>query len=509
MNAKLSLCTIRTAAVLAALLCSAAASYCQTYAGATAANFWYLGSNAAGIRCDTSVSASDASLYAGIETGKFKSSSQATFCWRAGASARTLMHLEKFSMKGAFSFEQFQGEGMAGSMFITPASYPVDLIEFTPGTKTKQTYSFDGGISVDLTPNLRLGGELDFTSANYSKRKDLRHTNYRLDLTFSPGIVWHSGDLALGVNYIFHRETETVTAEQVGTGESSYYAFLDKGLLYGAYEVWTGGGLHLSEAGVSGFPVVENSHGIGLQAGWKDFFAEARLSRSNGRTGEKQQVWFRFPGTSARLVAGYRIKGENASQTIKAELTWRRRTNFETVLEKVTSGGVSTVEEHGSNQVYDRSDWRLTPSWALSARKFSLDASLVLASAYETSTAMYPYLNSQKYYTLLARVGGSIKAGRFTPALALSYGNGFWTTSEAVADTGSGATSEPYKLETYWLGQMDYITACQLRLEPSLRFSIGHGMYVGADALIVKAFNLQLIKGEWRTRAFLRFGYNF
>ena len=509
MNAKPRVCTIRTALVLAAALCFAVTSAARGYGAAMASNFWNAGTNPVGIRQDTTASGSLAEAYAGIETGGFKSSSQSTTGWRAGAKAYTLVHLQKFSMRGSFTFEHFQGEGMAGSMFITPATYPVDVIEFTPGSKTRQTYTFDGGVSVDITPNLRIGGGMNFLSANYSKRKDLRHTNYRLEMDVTPGVVWHDGDLSLGLNYILHRETETVTAEQVGTGESSYYAFLDKGLLYGAYEVWTGGGVHLDEAGVSGFPVAMTSHGAAVQLGLRDFFAEARVSRSQGTVGEKQQVWFRFPGISAGLTVCGKIRSGEALHTLKAELSWRDHTNYETVLEKVTSGGVSTVTEHGSNLIYDRQDWRLTPSWAFSKGALKLSASLALTYNSETSTAMYPYVNTQDTYTFLANAGGSLRLGRFTPGLTVSWGDGFWTSSSDVSDPDSGAEGEPYRLQNYWAGQMDYITASQIRLSPSLRFDLGRGMYLAADAMILKAFNLEIIKGEWRTRAFLRFGYNF
>ena len=90
-------------------------------------------------------------------------------------------------------------------MFIHPGFYPVDILEFTPGRKDLQTYAFMGGIAKDIAPCWRIGGKIDFTSANYSKRKDLRHTNYRLDLKVAPSIMYHSDDYAIGFSYILAR----------------------------------------------------------------------------------------------------------------------------------------------------------------------------------------------------------------------------------------------------------------------------------------------------------------
>ena len=74
--------------------------------------------------------------------------------------------------------------------------------------------------------------------------------------------------------YILWKTSESVEAEQVGIAESSYNAFLDKGLMYGIYSIWTGSGLHIEEDGVKGFPVKDLSHGAALQAQYKGLFAE-------------------------------------------------------------------------------------------------------------------------------------------------------------------------------------------------------------------------------------------
>ena len=43
----------------------------------------------------------------------------------------------------------------------------------------------------------RIGGTIDIENENYTKRKDLRHSNYRLDMTFVPSLMWHKGDKLL------------------------------------------------------------------------------------------------------------------------------------------------------------------------------------------------------------------------------------------------------------------------------------------------------------------------
>ena len=179
---------------LCLLLCSMAVS-AQTYERVLRGNLWNDSQNITGVRQDT-VSRSYAELFAGYEGGEFRDPSQARQGWSAGAVTASIRHLEKMTLKGSFSFIQTEGYDMCGSMSIHPGFYPVDVLEFTPGRKTLQTYAFDGGISYDVAPNWRIGAMMDFEAANMAKRKDLRHDNLWLDMTVSPGLMYHAGDFA-------------------------------------------------------------------------------------------------------------------------------------------------------------------------------------------------------------------------------------------------------------------------------------------------------------------------
>lgn len=474
-------------------------------AAAGAQNLWLDGSNINGIRQDTTRTPSVAEIYGNYIGGGFKSSSQPTSAWTAGARANATKHLRKFSMKGSFAFEQFEGQGMAGSMFITPGTYPVDVIEFTPGRKTRQKYSFDGGISVDIAPGLRIGAKMDFLSANYTKRKDIRHTNYRLDMTFAPGIQYYGDDWAVGLNYIFHRDAETISAEQIGTAETSYYAFLDKGIVYGAYELWNGSGLHLTEAGVNGFPVKRNAHGFAAQFSYRNFFSELDYRHPDGTIGEKQFIWYRFPADEVALRLGYKY----GAHTVKLTGKYKHEENNETVLEKISSGGVTNVTEHGSNLIYIKEYCSVRPEYSYASKAFRLGASLDLAWTAEQTSQMYPYIYTQDMFQVLAKVYAFVPVKGFLPGLALSYGDGFYSNDSRLASETSGVTTEPYHLERYWLGQMEYLTVRKVVVSPSLRYTFGMGLYLEAAANVLKAFNLEIIKGDVRCDATLKLGYKF
>lgn len=173
------------------LLCIVYGVSAQTYDIIERRNSWNTGKNVTGIRMD-SISSSYAELYGKNNHGDFHHSYEAEKSWNAGAIAKSITHLKGYSLTGSFSFDHTSGKDMSGSMFIQPGFYPVDILEFTPGRKDLQRYAFMGGIASDIAPNWRLGGKIDFAASNYSKRKDLRHTNYRLDLKVAPSVMYHS-----------------------------------------------------------------------------------------------------------------------------------------------------------------------------------------------------------------------------------------------------------------------------------------------------------------------------
>ena len=108
-------------------------------------NPWNGGPNAAGIRQD-SLSRSYAEIYFTKENGGMTGHSSSDDSWNAGARTESVRHLKKVSFAGGFGYDYFDGRNMCGSMFTEPGYYPVDILEFTPGRKIREDYTFTGGV---------------------------------------------------------------------------------------------------------------------------------------------------------------------------------------------------------------------------------------------------------------------------------------------------------------------------------------------------------------------------
>ncbi|MCM1176286.1 MAG: hypothetical protein NC308_03315 [Clostridium sp.] len=477
-----------------------------TYGRAIRNNLWNDGSNIAGIRQD-SVTISNAEIGAMYESGDFRQTWQPEEKWSAGAMARTMVHLKRFSMAGSFSFAHSENYGACGSMMVHPGFYPVDIMEFTPGRKTLQKYSFDGGISYDIGSHWRIGGKIDFTSYNYSKRKDLRYTDYCLDMEVSPGIMWHSGDFAVGLNYLYARNYETIKAEQIGTKASSYYAFLDKGLMYGAYEVWESDGVHLAESGINSFPVKENIHGVALQTQYRGIFAEVSYRHSAGSIGEKQSIWFNFPGNEVSVKAGWQF-GHAVRHSLRLGFDWKRQFNDENVMEKVTSGGVTTTNIYASNRIYERTGCAVSPEYELVAGRWELLAGAEASFDGQVSAQKYPYLYVRNTAEYSVHADALVHLWRFDLGAGVSFSGGTWNEDSRTVDTGVQA-SGPYRYEEYFLLQKEYMTADVIGARLKLRYNILHGLYVEASGGVQHAFGIEHLAGTDRWRAGFGIGYTF
>lgn len=494
--------------LLAGLLLGCTAASAQPFERIVRRNFWNDGHNATGLRAD-SVTISFAELYGGTTHGGFRDFSDPAQAWRIGAVGRTITHLERISLAGLFSFEHAQGSGMSGSMFIRPGFYPVDALEFTPGEKSLQTYAFTGGIAADAAPRWRIGAKIEFTSQNYAKRKDLRHTNYRLDMTVAPGIMYHAGKGAVGANYLFRKNGETITAEELGGTVANYYAFLDKGLMFGVNELWTGSGVHLNEAGVDGFPLSETSHGAAVQATWGGFYAEAEYLHGAGRAGEKQTVWFEFPSHSVTVRAAWRFDGGGAMHFLRLRVAWSRQTNYENVLSQQTVNGVTTTNVLGSNRIFEREGLCVNPEYEATGDRGEFRGGAKISMCERLASHMYPYLFRQSIVASRVYASGMLHFGRFELRLGAAFFTGRLTEEEELLDGGIEAGDPPTRLTACYDLQNEYLSAPRCSAALSLRHNLRCGLYFEAAAEWTHGFDLRCIDGADRWMETLKIGYTF
>lgn len=474
-------------------------------------NYYIGGNNIAGMRMDT-VSVSQALVQGSYTFGENRKGFEAPQTWSVSAGAASIYHLQKFSMYGSFSFTQAMGYRMLTSMMINPGRFPVDVLEYTPGTKSRQNYAFAGGISVDVAPRWRVGARVDFSATNYAKLKDLRYTDYGLDFNLRPGFQYLGDKFTIGAALSVVRNAETIRAEQVGESETAYYAFLNKGSWYGVRQIWTGGGVHLSETGIYGFPVAENGAGASVQLQYSGLYAEAAYLHTAGKVGEKDAVWFVFPVDKFNLALAWRQRSKSGTvHTVRLDAGFKNTILDEAVMDKVTEGGVTIRHTYAWNTIQRKRNYNVMASWTgVKAGTFQARAHVMLMQEDLAATIQYPRIDTHRLQ--MFNINGSLAwfFGRnWSLDLTAIYGMGFYKENTVLASADVTSPTElyrsPYDYEK-WLLQSTkpYVS---LKLAP--RYTFPMNLYLSVDiATEYKVLPVEL-KNCFRTTAGLSLGYIF
>ena len=495
----------RLAVCLSGIVLGLAAGAQSRYETLIRVNPWNSGVNAAGMRQD-STAFSNAEAGGVYRSGDFRSLSDAASEWAASAQARTLTHLEKFSMRGAFSFEDREAYDACGSMMMGSGRFPVDVLEFTPGRKTYQTYNMYGALSVDVAPQWRVGAGLDFTSRNAAKLKDLRYTGYALDMQVAPSVMYCDGDFAAGVSAIYERNTETVSAEQIGSAQNAPTAFFNKGLYLGNLQAWTGSGTRLSEPGVSGLPVVQDALGAAAQLQpCRSVYAEADFRYLRGRVGERQTVWYRYSGPSASA----RFELRPGRHVIRLLGEWQRLSNRESVLDKVVEGGVTITRNYGSNNIYRRNSIGSSLEYEYVGETVELRSGVSYDLLQEISAPLYPYVYTREQHTWSAFADALVRLGTFEIGAGAAYGRGCASDGLRLAGDSSSSASGAYRLQDWYDAASEYATVPRLFASVSVRWYFFRTLYAQAFWDYARALETEYLSGPFRWDAGLKLGYNF
>ena len=522
MNAKHNPFTSRLVLLLGLVFCTQQAFSQEMYDWEA----WRQSRNIAGLSAQSSprvtiagkTAASAAELFGGYASGGFHGGSEARELWSAGARAETEVHLPSLLMTGDFSFIQQGGDNMCGSMFTQPGFFPVDVLEFTPGRKTLQTYGIGGGLAWRNDSPWILGGTFRFEGANYAKRKDLRHTTYRQDLEVVPSVLFDQSGWRIGASYIFRKTSEFIQAEQIGAATAeSYYAFLDKGLMYGAFQVWDGAGIHLNEAGVDRFAVKEFTHGFALQGEIGNFlYADAEWRFSHGAVGEKGYTWFRFPGMAFSGQLIYTLHRPSGVHSFRLGYDWTRQDLDESVIEKVSSGGVTTPVEYDANRIYERRSLAVGPSWRYYRENgMELGAGFVVTNNRDRSTLMYPFLDNDESTVADFEADAVLPLGRFQLRAGVLFGCKIGEHSHVIDNDneGLGVTTFPFRLQEWWDREQELSDATRLGGSLALRYGFSLAgvevLFLEASCAVVHAFDIKLLPGANRQETLLTLGYDF
>ena len=271
----------------------------------------------------------NAAVWGGAEEGGYRPIHAASFQWTAGAEAKAVSHGENTSWTGALSFEQMMGQYKnrnGYSMLLDPDYFPLDIVEFSPGTKSRETVRLEGGFLREFGYELAAGIKASVQAAYTSKQKDISHKDFAMTVQVEPTVTYvMDEDMGLVSTYVARFRTENLQTEQRGA-DGGLSPFLDMGLRYGSY----------MQNGA--FAVQEFAHGfsellynpelsLGLEILWK-----------RGKAGNDR---FKYPGSTLSAFYEQTVQEDKADHVY--HVSYRRERDQ--LKENRSEGGLLPVSD--------------------------------------------------------------------------------------------------------------------------------------------------------------------
>ena len=391
---------------------------------------------------------------------------------------------------GSISYDNWTGRNMTGSVFLPLASChsalssanlrPFDIVEDSLtnlGRKHMDAYHLTGGFGYQLMERLALGVNVDYMAANYAKYKDLRHKNKLMELqlavgAFSPLSSW----LSVGANYIYHRQTESVSYNVYGKNDKTYKSLIDYGTFMGVVEQF---GYDGYTDKTNEMPLFEDSHGGSLQFELRpiashlppsSLFVNLSYTHGTGYYGRKSPYTITYTNHKRdvfRLHTRLSLMTHTSRHSLDLAYSSNKLQNSAETYRPLTNAmGASYYEYYDPTETADK---RL--------RTFSLDYTLhlgivgeqptwTLTAGYHwqrrnTTVYLYPYYRRQQLTNreftasvlrniLLSRgkltlsINGGIMNGSGEP-----YQQGTFITPAATGQQGGAETSAPATMEAF------------------------------------------------------------
>ena len=317
----------------------------------------FLENNNASLINQTNIaSVSKAEVFAIAQKNGFRNYNQAAKSISAGADVQSFYKFNsKVSGYGKISYENFTGKDMHGSVFIFPEQMPFDIVEQADtncGKKNLEKYNIIGAIGAKVLKDFSVGVKFDYITANYAKRKDLRHKNSLMDLSLSAGISYDFGFIQTGANYIYRRRNESIKFNTFGTADKTYNSIISYAVFWGLRE----------EFGTEGFtdksremPLFDQYNGFNYQfliniSPKIQWFNDFGLSWRDGKYGRKGQYTIEYEKHNSDIInisGSFFIKSNKLTQSINYNAKQEKLNVFRNIYTSETfEGGLTNYIYH-------------------------------------------------------------------------------------------------------------------------------------------------------------------
>ncbi len=498
-------------------------------------NPWLTSSNAAGLGTMQPDRIAVVEADFNKEDGGLTSSYGSDNSLQAGIGTESFIKIsDRIAFKGMLSYSYFNGKNMGGQMMMDPSYNPVNFAESDPantGTKIKELFSMDGGMSYSFNEKWSLGVDLNYEAGYLAKRKDPRPKNDWMFLNFTAGgryapAPWFS----VGANFIYRRTNERISAKNFGATDKMYYFLTDYGSYFGKTEP-VGNNSTVDDSDET--PMFNEFLGGALQLvfGKADnvlIFNEISYLKRSGAYGERTSnfsslQYYKYGGNTISYNGVLNISKNQALHRIRLYGEYSGMDNYENIYRINTVPGQQTsVEYFGENLVLTRTDIKghlsytgylgiedFRPKWEYGV--------LLDVTSRNQKTTIYPFYRNHSVTSLDADIYGkrniTFRKNIFTVMLGAGYAMGFGTAKEdGILATSTSDT--PSSLDVYLDKDFEYNTASRANGTLAFRYTRLFGGRTAAfvdlrDTYTQLLATPQFLSGKNRNSLLLTIGCTF
>lgn len=497
---------------------------------------WLTSENAAGLTVlPADLRISETGCYGEVFSGDLHNYHEAHDGYRWGLKGMSYHPVaERVAVWGEVDYSNFLGRDMTGSYFIDPSQAPFNLVEFTPGNagnKQLETYHLAGAVGADLTRRMSGGLKMDYTAANYAKRKDLRHTNSLMDMTLTAGLNFRLGKrFTFGANYAYRRRNESLLLSMYGTTDKRYYTLVDYGAFFGKREQFSDTGYTKEDEAK---PLFDHYHGGAVQLSWRpgtrwEWFNELGVRIRNGHYGDDSPstvVYSTHTGQSLAYKGQLVYAGARNIHTLRLEAEQRRCDNRENMYDfRNDAVGINYYVYLGEAEVGRRTEQtaslRYTGQWDIREGLPRWQTALLWEYDHRTQQAVnYPDYRRQDiaWWRLSFSLQRNFRSGRnlYTACVDAGYGSGNGTPfEEGRYHTSNEVVTLTRTLNALLMHDYEYLTAARIQSGATIRYTRligGKGLrgFVGLDYDFLHAFDTSCLGNGTRQTVSLQIGCNF
>ena len=225
-------------------------------------------------------------------------------------------------------------------------------------------------------------------------------------------------------------------------------------------------------------------------------------------------------GTDTDTIPGWEAEAELAYE--QASDRYSLRADFdeegldESIMEKVSSGGVVTPVVYGWNPISSRIRTSVQLRWqhrwqtSKDAPRWESDLALDGNWRGEDSHLVYPY--SDRMDLLQTRVRAEVKTRFAAVELRAGLsGAGGWVWEKGLTAQAEVTVEPPYRLQEHWDRVLEYAKAPHAGVNLGVHWFIPQvkGLFLRGDFAAIRAFRIVYLPSPWRFSASIGIGYGF